>query len=127
MINRPFISLLLLISAISIGLFSLIYIEKNCTEMIDMLDMTIEASQNSDSAVVQSRLNKTTEKWEKMRPVLNIIVGQGDTNEIRRNLDIAIFFYYYGDTDSMILYIKECKMALNKIIVSNEPTITTIL
>ena len=127
MINRPLISVLLLALAIGIGLFSLNYIERNCTEMIDLLDMTIEASQSNVSTVVQSKLDETVNKWEKIKPVLNLIVGQGDTNEIRKNLNIAIFFYYYGDTDSMVLYIEECKMALNKIIASNEPTITTIL
>lgn len=127
MINRPLIAIIFLVISIIIGIFSLVFIEMNCEEMIDMLDTVVEYTQKDKTNEVNKQLNKTVEKWEKIKPILNLIVGQGETNEIRNDLNKAIFFLEYGDTTSMILYIEECKMDLNKIIVSNEPTITTIL
>ncbi len=127
MINRPLIALFFLVVSIAIGIFSLVYIEINCTEMIEMLDISIEYSQDDKTEAINKQLYKTVEKWEKIKPVLNLIVGQVETNQVRNDLNKAIFFFNYGDTSSMILYIEECKMDLNKIIVSNEPTITTIL
>ena len=42
MINRPLIAIIFLVISIVIGIFSLVFIETNCAEMINMLDTVVE-------------------------------------------------------------------------------------
>ena len=54
MLNRPLIGIILLVVAIAISIFSLVFIETNCGELIDML--------NETATVVQEKnADKTTE------------------------------------------------------------------
>ena len=127
MLNRPLIGIILLVVAIAISIFSLVFIETNCGELIDMLNETATVVQEKNADKTTENLTAVVEKWEKIRPVLNIIIGQGETNEIRSELNKIIFFANIGDFETTLLYIEECKTDINKIIAGNEPTISTIL
>lgn len=126
MINRPLIAVIFLISSISIGMFSLFFTEKKCGETIETLNETAYVINKKNTEEIEKSLSKSVEKWESVRPILNLICGQGETNEIRSELNKAIFFANIGDYQTSLLYIEECKADINKIIASNEPTITTI-
>ncbi len=121
--NRPLISIVFLITAILISIISLVYIEISCDNVIETLNAAIEYSLKEDYENVGKELNIAVEKWENTKHILNIIIGQQETTEIRNNLNKSIFFYNIKNYESMILYIEDCKMDLNKIIVTNEPII----
>ncbi len=121
------IAILILIVALILSIASLIFIQSTCSQLIDILDNVIVniAQKNKEGAVFS--LNQAIDYYEKIKPVLNIIVGQGETIEIRGDLNKAIFFVNMKDYQSAILHLEECKTDLNKIIVSNIPSISTVL
>ncbi len=121
--NRPVIAVVFLITAIAVSIASLVYIEISCDNVIETLNTAIEYSSKEDYENVGKELNIAVEKWEKSKHLLNIIIGQQETTEIRNDLNKSIFFYNIKNYESMILYIEDCKMDLNKIIVTNEPMI----
>lgn len=121
------IAIVILIAALILSIASLIFIQSTCSQLIDTLDNVIVniAQKNKEGAVFS--LNQAIDYYEKIKPVLNIIVGQGETIEIRGDLNKAIFFVNMKDYQSAILHLEECKTDLNKIIVSNIPSISTVL
>ncbi len=121
--NRPVIAVVFLVAAILISAASLIFIEVACDSVIETLDDVVTYSANEDYEGVGTELKTAVEKWEKTKHILNLIIGQQDTSEIRNNLNKSIFFYNMKDYETMLLYIEDCKMDLNKIIVTNEPMI----
>ncbi len=121
--NRPVIAVVFLVTAIAVSIFSLVYIEISCDNVIKTLNTAISYSEEENYDELGNQLNVAVEEWEKSKHILNIIIGQQDTTEIRNDLNKAIFFYNIKDYETMILYIEDCKMDLNKIIVTNEPII----
>lgn len=125
--NRVKIAAAILIFSIILGLCSLFYITETCEVLIEHLNKTINftLTENADSA--KNELILIVEKYEKCKPIFNIFLGQGETLEIRNDLNKAIFFINTADKSSAILHLEECKTDLNRIIIYNTPSISTIL
>lgn len=125
--NRFKIAILILVVCVALSFASLCFIENSCGKMIDKLDEVIVhlAKKNVNGAI--EKLDDSVEYFEKIKPFLNILEGQGETIEIRGDLNKAIFFMNAKNYESAILYIEECKTDLNRIIVSNIPSISTVL
>lgn len=121
------IAILILIVALILSITSLIFIQTTCSQLIDTLDSVILNISQKNKAAAVSHLDYAIDYYEKIKPALNIIVGQGEAIEIRGDLNKAIFFVNTKDYQSAILYLEECKTDLNRIIVSNHPSISTIL
>ena len=118
--------LILIISGI-LGVFSLVFTQTTCGRLVDKLDEVIINITKKDKNSTVENLDDAIEYFEKIKPVLNILEGQGETIEIRGNLNKAIFFVNAKNYESAVLYLEECKNDLNRIIVSNIPSISTIL
>lgn len=124
--SRPKLAFIFLGVSIIAGLFSLIYIEYSCAEMINKTTQTEMSLITENHADAEKQFTELIDLFEKHRPVLNLLLGQGDTLEIRGDLNTAIYFLNCKDYPTALLHLQECKADLNKIIAGNEPTITTI-
>lgn len=124
--SRTFTASLILILSFALGICTLAYIEKSCSEMIDMIDSVILSVQKEDTEKIAKNLSTAVESWEEKRPLLNLMIGQDDTTQIREDLNKTIYFCNAKDYESAIIYLQECKVGLNSIITTNEPTPSTI-
>lgn len=124
--NRTIIASLILVLSISLGIIILIYVESACADMIDTTDTAISAILTDDKDKLTESIDISIEKLEKNRPFLNVIIGQDETIELRGILNQAIFYFNCNDYEMTILHLREYKTRLNRIILSNEPTPSTI-
>ncbi len=124
--KRPLIATLFLVVCIVLGVVSLAYVEYSCSALIKQVEFAEECLMTRNSTEAQTSFIELIDLFEKHRPILNLISGQGDTIEIRGDLNKAIYFLNYGDYETALLHLQECKSDLNKMIASNEPTLTTI-
>jgi hypothetical protein len=120
------IAIIIVVASLCLGVFSLCFIQHSCGRLSDMLDKIITDIHNKDKESTIKDLQTTIDYYEKIKPVINILEGQGETIEIRGDLNKAIFFFNTKDYQSAVLYLEECKTDLNRIIVSNIPSISTI-
>ncbi len=121
------IAVIILAITFAIGILSTVYITVTCGNLVENLNTVIIYVRKKDLSKTAAELQKAIDEFEKMRPVLNVLIGQGETNEIRGDLNKAIFFTNIKSGESTLLYLEECKMDLNRIITSTLPTISTIL
>ena len=124
--NRPVLALTFLVVSIIIGIASLCYIEYSCTEMIEKTTQAETCLIQKNPTAAQKNFVELIDLFEKHKPVLNLILGQGDTLEIRGDLNTAIYFLNCNDYPTALLHLQECKADLNRIIAGNEPALTTI-
>ncbi len=124
--NRPKVAVIFLGISIILGIFSLSYIEYSCTEMIEKIAQAETSLIEEKPEEAQKLFIELIDLFEKHKPVLNLLSGQGDTLEIRSDLNTAIYFLNCKDYPSALLHLQECKAGLNKILAGNEPTLTTI-
>ena len=124
--NRPKLAFIFLGISILLGVFSLAYIEYSCTEMMNKTTQAEISLIKKDHTEAEKQFIELIDLFEKHKPVLNLITGQGDTLEIRGDLNTAIYFLNCKDYPTALLHLQECKADLNKMIASNEPTLTTI-
>lgn len=124
--NRPKLAFIFLGISILLGVFSLVYIEYSCTEMMNKTTQAEISLIKKDHTEAEKQFIELIDLFEKHKPVLNLITGQGDTLEIRGDLNTAIYFLNCKDYPTALLHLQECKADLNKMIAGNEPTLTTI-
>lgn len=124
--NRPKLAFIFLGISILLGVFSLVYIEYSCTEMMNKTTQAEISLIKKDHTEAEKQFIELIDLFEKHKPVLNLITGQGDTLEIRGDLNTAIYFLNCKDYPTALLHLQECKSDLNKMIAGNEPTLTTI-
>ena len=125
--TRLKIAVLIIVISLALSALSLIFIQTTCATLIDTLDTVITSIIEKDKDTTIKRLNYAIEYFEKIKPFLNVIEGQAETIEIRGDLNKAIFFVNNKNYESAVLYLEECKTDLNRIIVSNIPSLSTIL
>ncbi len=124
--NRPKLAFIFLGISIILGILSLSYIEYSCSEMIEKIAQAETSLIEEKPEESQKMFIELIDLFEKHKPVLNLITGQGETLEIRSDLNTAIYFLNCKDYPTALLHLQECKADLNKIIAGNEPTLTTI-
>ncbi|MBQ7115101.1 MAG: DUF4363 family protein [Clostridia bacterium] len=125
--KRLVIAILMLVISIGIGVSSLIFVKKACNKAIQGLDGILQGAVTENKDEVNRLAVQVNKQWEKEKFLLNILIGQGETNEIKKTLDIILYFTQIRDYESVILFSEECKGDLMNIIVSNEPNLSTIL
>lgn len=125
--KRLVIAILMLVISIGIGVSSLFFVKKACNEAIQGLDRILQNAVTENKEEVNRLAVQVNEQWENEKFLLNILIGQGETNEIKKELEIILYFTKIRDYDSVILFSEECKGDLMNIIVSNEPNLSTIL
>lgn len=109
-----------------ISIFSLIAVEKANERMHSSLDSILIYAKEKKTAALNEAVENTMIQWEKEKPLLNILIGQQGTNEITSDLKMIQYFSHNGNTDSLFLYIYECKTELERIKNNNEPSLSTI-
>ena len=124
--NRPKLAFIFLGISIILGILSLSYIEYSCSEMIEKIAQAETSLIEEKPEEAQKIFIELIDLFEKHKPVLNLLTGQGETLEIRSDLNTAIYFLNCKDYPTALLHLQECKADLNKIIAGNEPTLTTI-
>lgn len=124
--NRPKLAFIFLGISIILGILSLSYIEYSCSEMIEKIAQAETSLIEEKPEEAQKMFIELIDLFEKHKPVLNLLTGQGETLEIRSDLNTAIYFLNCKDYPTALLHLQECKADLNKIIAVNEPTLTTI-
>lgn len=125
--NRPIIAVLFIIVAISIAVTSLVYINKTHDTMIIHLNEILKSAVADNKQETKELIDNTLKQWEKRDDLLNIFLGMAETNDVKNALSMAEKFSEIGDTESVILYVNECKNQLERIKNANEPTWSTIL
>ena len=124
--NRPKLAFIFLGISIVLVIFSLTYIEYSCSEMINKTTQAEMCLIKENHLESEKQFTELIDLYEKHKPVLNLLLGQGDTLEIRGDLNTAVYFLNCKDYPTALLHLQECKADLNKIIAGNEPTLTTI-
>lgn len=125
--KRLVIAVLMLVISTGIGVTSLVCVKRSCNEAKKSLDRILQSAVTENEEEVNRLAVQVNEQWEKEKFLLNILIGQGETNEIKKELDIILYFAQIRDYDSVILFSEECKGDLMNIILSNEPNLSTIL
>lgn len=125
--NRPLIAVIFIIVAVCIAVTSLFYINNTHETMTELLGDVLESATADNKQETKIRLENTIKQWEKKDDLLNILIGQAETNDVKNSLSMAVHFSKIGDMESVILYINECKVELERIKNANEPSLSTIL
>ena len=125
--NRPLIAVIFIIVAVCIAVTSLFYINNTHETMTELLGDVLESATADNKQETKIRLENTIKQWEKKDDLLNILIGQAETNDVNNSLSMAVHFSKIGDMESVILYINECKVELERIKNANEPSLSTIL
>ncbi len=121
------IAVMILVLTIVAGIASTYYIDRSCAHLIDRLNLVLVDVGAGEKESSAKKLQYVIDEFEKIKPFLNVLVGQGETTEIRTDLNKSVFFINTENKDAAILHLQECKMDLNRIITTNFPTISTIL
>ena len=125
--NRPLIAVIFIIVAVCIAVTSLFYINNTHETMTEHLGDVLESATADNKQETKIRLDKALKEWEKKDDLLNVFIGQTETNDVKNALSMAVHFSEIGDMESVILYINECRVQLERIKNTNEPSISTIL
>lgn len=125
--NRFIIAISLIAFTLVFSIISLFYINNTFDTMTQHLDTSIESAINNEQAQTQKNLEKTLKEWEKRDDFLNIILGQGETNEVKNYLISALNFTLMGDTRTAVEHINWAKVEIERIKNANSPSISTIL
>ncbi len=125
--NRVVTAVSFIAVAIFISVASLMYIGETHETMEVLLTDVLESAIAEDKEKTEAGLNKTLYEWEKRDDILNVLLGQTETNDVKTALNMAMYFCDIGDTDSAVLYINECRVQLERIESTNSPSFSTIL
>ena len=125
--KRLVISVSLIVFAIAFSIISLFYINSTCDKLTYHLDTSIESALKKDNTQTLRNLEKTLTEWEKRDDFLNIILGQGETNEVKSYLTAALNLTLMGDTQTAVEHINWAKVEIERIKNANSPSISTIL
>lgn len=125
--NRVVTAVSFIAVAIFISVASLMYIGETHETMEVLLTDVLEIAIAEDKEKTEAGLNKTLYEWEKRDDILNVLLGQTETNDVKTALNMAMYFCDIGDTDSAVLYINECRVQLERIESTNSPSFSTIL
>ena len=107
--NRPLIAVIFIIVAVCIAVTSLFYINNTHETMTELLGDVLESATADNKQETKIRLENTIKQWEKKDDLLNILIGQAETNDVKNSLSMAVHFSEIGDMESVILYINESK------------------
>ena len=125
--NRPLIAVIFIIVAVCIAVTSLFYINNTHETMTEHLGDVLESAIADNKQETKIRLDNALKEWEKKDDLLNVFIGQTETNDVKNALSMAVHFSEIGDMESVILYINECRVQLERIKNTNEPSLSTIL
>ena len=125
--NRPLIAVIFIIVAVCIAVTSLFYINNTHKTMTEHLGDVLESATADNKQETKIRLDNALKEWEKKDDLLNVFIGQTETNDVKNALSMAVHFSEIGDMESVILYINECRVQLERIKNTNEPSLSTIL
>ena len=125
--NRFTAALSLIAFAIGFAFISLFYINNSCDTLTKQLDESIKTAINEEQTQTRDNLEKALTEWEKRDDFLNIILGQGETSNVKGYLTSALNFTVMGDTKTAVEHINWAKVELARIKNANAPSISTIL
>lgn len=125
--NRPLIAVIFIIVAVCIAVTSLFYINNTHETMTEHLGDVLESATADNKQETKIRLDNALKEWEKKDDLLNVFIGQTETNDVKNALSMAVHFSEIGDMESVIIYINECRVQLERIKNTNEPSLSTIL
>lgn len=125
--NRIAIAVISLIISVALGFASLTYIKDTCNQMITEVDDILDNAYAQNTEEVNRLAVLVNTHWESKKFFMNIFVGQQDTFEVKTELLKVLDFAEHGDLTSVTVHAAECKAELNRIIQSNEPTLSTVL
>lgn len=125
--KRLILAISLIVTTIVIALISLGTVEKANEKMVGRLDEITKHAMEGSYNLLNESVGEAISQWEEEKPVLNILIGQQQTNEITGTLRMIEHFAREGNKESILLYIYECKTELEKIKITNEPSLSTIL
>lgn len=125
--NRTVIAILFIIIAVAIGITSLVYVENTYDKMNTLMEAVSESASADNKEKTMQLLEEAENRWDNHKKVLNIFLGQGETNTVKSHIKTATLFAKHGDMESVIIYTHECQVELYRIRESNRPSWNTIL
>ncbi len=125
--NRLALAIILITSTVILS-FSSLGIMKNTNEkMLTHLETVTKYANEENYTALNNAAKEATAQWEKEKPLLNVLIGQKETNEITGSLQMIEYFALEGNKESVLMYIYQCKTDLERIKSTNEPSLSTIL
>lgn len=124
--KRLVLAIALIASTVAIGVVSLVIVDRAEKKMSAELDNIIKCVIEENPQQLSTAIDNTLTRWEKEKPLLNILIGQQQTNQIISDLRMIEHFSVNGDKSTLLLYAYECKTDLEKIKITNEPSLSTI-
>ncbi len=124
--KRLVMAIALILITVTTGIISLVVIDKVEEKMVSKLDNIIKWVNEENSTQLNKAIDDTFKQWDTEKPIMNILIGQQETNEITADLKMIEHFSVNGDKSALLLYIYECKTDLEKIKTTNEPSLSTI-
>ncbi len=124
--KRFVLAIALIASTVAIGVFSLIIVDSAEGKMSSELDNIIKWVNEENPQQLNTAIDNALTQWKKEKPILNVLIGQQETNEITSDLRMIEHFSVTGDKSTLLLYTYECKTDLEKIKITNEPSLSTI-
>lgn len=125
--NRLVLAIALISLTVFVGVASLFVISNAEKNMLVELDKVLKYAHEENTELMNEALEGAIRQWEREKPILNILIGQQETNQIIHDLRMIEHFAREGDKSTLILYVYECKADLEKIRITNEPSLSTIL
>ncbi len=124
--KRLVLAIALIASTVAIGVASLIIVDRAEEKMSARLDNIIKWVNEENPQQLNTAIDNALTQWKKEKPILNVLIGQQETNEITSDLRMIEHFSVTGDKSTLLLYTYECKTDLEKIKITNEPSLSTI-
>ncbi len=125
--NRLILAIALISLTVFVGVVSLFVISNAEKNMLIELDNVLKYAHEENTELLNNSLQRAMRQWKKEKPLLNILIGQRETNQITHDLRMIEHFAREGDKNTLILHVCECKTNLEKIRITNEPSLSTIL
>ena len=125
--KRLVLAIALIVATMAVGVISLVVINSTEKSMLVELDNISKYANEENIEELNKAIEGALLQWERKKPILNVLIGQQETNQIIHDLRMIEHFAREGDKSTLILYVCECKTDLEKIRITNEPSLSTIL
>lgn len=110
--KRIIIALILLISAVSVSVWSNISFEKNMKQFSDALEHLIFCSENSGDKKLEEETYKVVDAWYDSSPFLHSLVAHEGMDELEKSITSLPLLLEHSDREE---FINECIKAVNQI------------
>lgn len=124
--KRLIVAVTILLVSVGLGIFSLFFVEKACSDAVTSLEKILESAVTENREEVTRLAVQTNREWKEKNFLLNILIGRAQISTVDKSLSKITYFAEIAEYESIILNAEDCKEELLYIIESNEPKLSTV-